>query len=109
MASTSLVLDQEPQETIGGPRVPSRVLLCPSQLTRKPFSENGCHSCTNFNIPPQQEGHSQHIDNIHHPYMVITLLDVFHPVNNYKVSLELQTTLHLSTKHDLIDPLRSYS
>ena len=40
---------KKPQETTGGPRVPSRVLLCPSQLTRKPFSENGSRSCTNFN------------------------------------------------------------
>ena len=38
MASTCLVLDQEPQETSGGPRVPSRVLLYHSQLTRVPSS-----------------------------------------------------------------------
>ena len=49
MASSCLVPDQEPQETIGGPRVPSRVLLCPSQLTKVPFSENGSCSYTNFN------------------------------------------------------------
>ena len=38
MASTYLVLDQEPQETTRGPRVPSRVLLYPSQLTKVPSS-----------------------------------------------------------------------
>ena len=59
MASTCLVLDQEPQKTTGGPRIPSRVLFCPSQLTRKPFSENGSRSCTNFNIMEIIQGNFQ--------------------------------------------------